>query len=110
MKNTLAYTKACSQYGASMGRRNETDIDADLEVKLHLDRVPAVDGDYDPGGAYWGDLRGKPLYRAWFDGEPADGCVRLYIRASSRGRRERAGPVQARNGRCEVNRGRNVNP
>jgi hypothetical protein len=34
--------------------------------KLRLIRVPFVDGDYDRGGAYWGQ-GSMPLYVAWND-------------------------------------------
>jgi hypothetical protein len=62
-----------SKYGAPMGRRNNTQGEP---TNLHLRRVPFVDGDYDPGGAYWGG--GQPLYCAWND----DFCV--FRRATSR--------------------------
>lgn len=50
-----------SKYGAPMGRHDKILGDP---VKLHLQRVRFVDGDYDEGGAYWGG-GGKPLYCAW---------------------------------------------
>jgi hypothetical protein len=68
------HRKGYSQYGSWMGRKS--DLDPNTEAKLHLQRVP-LNGDYDPGGAYWGS--GQPLYCAWDD----DGNVR-YLRADSR--------------------------
>jgi hypothetical protein len=70
-----------SPRGAPMGRHS-----VDLAVlqerawgrKVRLQRVPFVDGDYDPGGAYWGGYPSPPLYCAW-DGDDA-----LYLRARSR--------------------------
>ena len=59
------YTKACSQYGASMGRRDNI-TEALAVEKLHLQRVRLDSGGYDPGGAYWG--HGAPLFVAWGDG------------------------------------------
>lgn len=58
------YTNVNSRYGAPMGRRNAL---PDGPTKLHLvERVRMVDGDYDPGGAYWGAGFGvAPLYVAW---------------------------------------------
>lgn len=40
-----------SQYGAPMGRHS--DKLEEFVGRAHLQRVPFVDGDYDPGGAYW---------------------------------------------------------
>lgn len=51
-------SKACSQYGASMGRRS----DASLEGKCSLRQVKLDRGGYDSGGAYWGT--GETLWRA----------------------------------------------
>lgn len=52
------------KYGAPMGRRSYCENPA---VTVTLFRVRMVDGDYDSGGAYWGDS-GKPLYAAIGDG------------------------------------------
>ena len=60
------YTKAYSQYGASMGRRDSVAEALDVK-KLHLERVRLNSGGYDSGGAYWG--QGAPLYVAWGDGQ-----------------------------------------
>ncbi len=38
-----------SAYGAPMGRRSDK-----MSGECYLQKVPFVDGDYDPGGAYWG--------------------------------------------------------
>lgn len=61
-----------SKYGAPMGRPGgET-----LTGKVHLCRVPLVDGGYDQGGAYWGTPDNLfCLYN--------DDCTR-YLRASNR--------------------------
>ena len=53
-------TKACSKYGADMGRRRITDNPA-AKVRLFKMRMSG-DGCYDMGGAYWG--WGTPLYAA----------------------------------------------
>ena len=60
------YTKAYSQYGASMGRPDHI-AEAETVAKIHLERVRLNSGGYDPGGAYWG--HGAPLYVAWCDGQ-----------------------------------------
>lgn len=73
----LPYTqKVNGRYGAPMGRRS--DHAQDFVGRVHLRRVPFVDGDYDPGGAYWGG-GGGPLFCAWDD----EGHV-LYFRHDSR--------------------------
>ena len=69
------YTKAYSQYGASMGRRDNVAEALDVK-KLHLERVRLNSGGYDPGGAYWG--LGAPLYVAWGDGQE------MFFRAKDR--------------------------
>lgn len=70
-----------SPRGAPMGRRS--DLLTDVVGKVRLQRVPFVDGDYDPGGAYWGGGRGtQPLFCAW--GETEDEQVEYYLRAADR--------------------------
>lgn len=68
--------KVSGKYGAPMGRRSDINNLAQTGKPVHLQRVPFVDGDYDPGGAYWGG--GTPLYCAWDD----EGVA--YIRAKDR--------------------------
>jgi hypothetical protein len=74
-KTGMTYSKASSQYGASMGR--SSDLDYGTREKLRLERVPLDAGGYDPGGAYWGG--GVPLYIA-YDEEGRQ----LYFRARDR--------------------------
>lgn len=47
---TPAY-RACSKYGADMGRRSQKDGKPE---RLHLQRLRFIDQCYDVGGAYWG--------------------------------------------------------
>lgn len=51
-------------YGAPMGRDSDKTLDGTCSEPLYLCRVPFVDYDYDPGGAYWGGAYGGslPLY------------------------------------------------
>ena len=65
------------RYGAPMGR--QSDRYEDFKGKTHLRRVPMVDGDYDPGGAYWGGSPSAPLWCAWDD----EGHIK-YVRAIRR--------------------------
>lgn len=60
------YTKAYSQYGASMGRPDHT-AEAETVAKIHLELAVLNTGGYDLGDAYWG--QGAPLYVAWGDGQ-----------------------------------------
>ena len=46
-----------------MGRPNKLPSNYTATRKLHLERVPMVDYDYDPAGAYWGG--NQPLYVAY---------------------------------------------
>ena len=76
-------SKGYSSYGADMGRRNVLPDDTDAPIKLHMQRLKWVDGDYDAGGAYWGNGRnGENIY--WAHGEDAENQVELFVRASSR--------------------------
>lgn len=72
------YSNVSSPRGAPMGRRS--DPLSEFVGKVRLQRVPAVDGDYDPGGAYWGfGPDSPPIFCAWDD----EGHVH-YQRAQSR--------------------------
>ncbi len=51
---------------------------ADKPVKLRMQKLRMVDGDYDEGGAYWGGIRGTHMY--WATNEEVD----LYVRAKDR--------------------------
>jgi hypothetical protein len=65
--------------GAMMGRSDCLPMDRAESVKLRLERVrPCDGGDYDKGGAYWGDIYSRPLYCAYND------TVTGYIRARTR--------------------------
>ncbi len=66
-------TDVSSKYGAPMGR-NQRGLT--LTGKVQLRRVRLY-GDYDKGGAYWGN-NGVPLWCAWND----EGSV--YVRAADR--------------------------
>jgi hypothetical protein len=75
-----------SKYGSPMGRTSADPYQ--MKGKLHLRRVPAVDGDYDEGGAYWGSVGGSrdgavaPLWCAW--GEVEGELLVSYVRAKDR--------------------------
>src|SRR4051812_10800128 len=69
-----------SKFGAPMGR--QSDIPANLNGRVHLRRIPAVGHDYDPGGAYWGDVSGRCGSAVWCAWD-AEGSV-VYLRARSR--------------------------
>jgi hypothetical protein len=65
-----------NKYGAPMGRASSP-----VTGKVHLMRVPFVDGDYDEGGAYWGCAAsgGSDLWCAFNDDSGPH-----YFRAASR--------------------------
>lgn len=50
----LKLKQGCSLIGAQMGRRNELPDDVSAPIKLQMERLRWIDGDYDHGGAYWG--------------------------------------------------------
>lgn len=71
-------TEVSSARGAPMGRRDTHRDDRWEPIKLIVQHLPFVDGDYDSGGAYWG--AGEPLWRA----VDCDGDVEFFRRAKDR--------------------------
>jgi hypothetical protein len=69
-----------SAYGAPMGRRDTGINDISPGEKLHLQKMRLVDGDYDTGGAYWGNTPGTSMYCAFCSGL----MTMIFIRAKSR--------------------------
>lgn len=58
----MTLSKACSQYGADMGRRS-TPCPEDFSGTFSALEVFLDDGGYDEGGAYWGRVEGSALWR-----------------------------------------------
>lgn len=80
----MPYPPVNCEYGAPMGRADWTDC-KDQVVLFHLARVRGVDGgDYDTGGAYWGDLLRSPLYQAFGYAQGSDQEQRMFVRAATR--------------------------
>lgn len=72
-----------------MGRRNSVPPDRfTIAPKLRLVRLKWVDGDYDQGGAYWGNSGGTAIYQARGEHplptDPQDEVCEVFVRASSR--------------------------
>ncbi len=65
-----------SQYGSSMGRRNNV-VDAAYPVVFEIERIKSATEAYDVAGAYWGI--GEPIYRA--QGDSAEAVEQLFVRA-----------------------------
>lgn len=80
----LILEKACSQYGAQMGRPNAKPDDVLKPVRLRMEYLPLVDGDYDRGGAYWGYTPGTRIYCAYGHDEDSGNRIRIFTRAKSR--------------------------
>jgi hypothetical protein len=89
MKTKLpALSSGSSRYGAQMGRANALPL-GDFTGRLHLVRLRWVDGDYDQGGAYWGNSRGTAIFRALGADECeltgfGLGCPECFVRAADR--------------------------
>lgn len=66
-----------------MGRRSHVP-DRHAAPKLHLEKLRWVDGDYDQGGAYWGNSGGTFIYRAEGEAEGVDERYDIYVRAANR--------------------------
>ena len=76
-KNAPFYVNVSSRSGAPMGRRSD---EIPVGTKVHLQRVPFVDGCYDPGGAYWGAP--ADLWCAWTNVKTV--TLAVYVRAETR--------------------------
>ena len=79
----LKLSNVSSRYGAPMGRRTYLPVDRNKPVKLQLNRLRWVDGDYDEGGAYWGHTPGTAIYYAKGTTDD-DQTVAIFVRATSR--------------------------
>lgn len=55
--------KVCK--GAKHGRPDQFPQDRNAPIKLRMERLQWVDGDYDQGGAYWGRNGVNHVYCAW---------------------------------------------
>lgn len=73
----LKLEKVDCRYGAPMGRPNILPA-TNAKIKLHLEKMPMVDGDYDSGYCYWGKVKGLDMYVAWVE------QVRIYVKTASR--------------------------
>ncbi len=82
MKMKLKLENACSRRGADMGRPNRLPEDLLAKGKLYVKRLKWVDGDYDEGGAYWGNTGKDYVWCAW--GDINEAAVRIFVRAASR--------------------------
>lgn len=70
--------------GARLGRADTLPEDRELAVKLHLERLKWVDGDYDQEGAYWG-RSGSDVWCAWFRLPSFEkNQIEIFVRAKSR--------------------------
>lgn len=65
-----------------MGRANRLPEDLLAKGKLRVTRLKWVDGDYDSGGAYFGNTGKDNIYCAW--GDIGDVSVRIFVRANAR--------------------------
>lgn len=74
-----------------MGRPNQLPDDVNAPVKLRMERLKWVDGDYDQFGAYWGGGSGDFIfyaygtaYHAIKNAEPVSVFVRAYKREAAK--------------------------
>lgn len=67
--------------GAMMGRPDCIPADFATVKTVIVERVRAVDCDYDAGGAYWGGINTKPLYCAWGDSDTEQ--AEVFFRAAN---------------------------
>lgn len=69
--------------GSQMGRRNLLPDDRAVAVKLRMERLKWIDGDYDQWGAYWGQNGCNHIYCAWHDQSQED-RIEVFVRAVNR--------------------------
>jgi len=77
--------KACSKYGADMGRSNCIPT---TPCEMVIQQLQWVDGDYDQGGAYWGGPANKGTEYIWWAYDET-GEYEVFVRASDRAMAER---------------------
>lgn len=77
MKNKLVLENACSYRGADMGMPNKMPADMSKPIKLNLQRLKWVDGDYIENGAYFGGGMGDYIYCAFSEN------VQYFVRAKT---------------------------
>ena len=70
--------------GSQMGRRDTLPENKQANGKLRLVRLRWVSGDYDEGGAYWGNVCGTSIYRARGDMDGEEFTTELFVRARGR--------------------------
>lgn len=82
----LVLSKAYSERGADMGRRNllPEQTDPSPPIKLRMEKLRWVDGDYDQGGAYWGYNGCNDVYCAWGEWGIPFKPVQIFVRALTR--------------------------
>jgi len=73
------FSEVTKIYGSPRGRRDLGDL-VEAEGQVEVFQVTPVDGDYDDGGAYWGDLKNRPLFCA----RDAGGAYLHFARAKNR--------------------------
>ena len=88
MKDKLILEHASSKYGAEIGRPNVLPFQYmgtnALPIKLQMQKLRWVDGDYDQNGAYWGGGNGDSIYCAWNDEAEAQVFVRAHSRIEAK--------------------------
>ncbi len=92
MLSKLTLPSGSSARGADMGRPSLYPEDRNAPIKLQMERLRWVDGDYDQRGAYWGGNAGKSygeythIYCAFVgDGVSLDHpSIRIFVRAKDR--------------------------
>ena len=85
--NKLVLPSGSSNRGAQMGRSNILPTDENVAVKLQMEKLKWVDGDYDQFGAYWGGGTGDNVYCAfgeWSRYGYSFQEVKVFVRAKSR--------------------------
>jgi hypothetical protein len=78
----LILESASSRRGAQVGRADVLPTNLNDPIKLRVEKLRWVDGDYDQFGAYWGGGGGTDIYCAW--GEDGDHQVLVFVRAATR--------------------------
>jgi hypothetical protein len=94
--------------GSRMGRKDCIPADFRTVRQIIVERVPSVVHDYDKGGAYWGDVKGRngcaPLFCAWGDSDTEQ--AETFFRA--RGLRDAKKQAQAAFPNAEIIKRRNI--
>jgi len=77
----LKLERVSAKYGAQMGRNNKLPENHNEIIKLRLEKMNMIDGDYDNGGVYWG---GGTVFGKMYVAYNGENDVQVFVRGRNR--------------------------